>query len=399
MRQTMLRTTLTLPLLLLPIVSHAAPSISVVPPTKTITFDDAIDAQQSYLFDANSDGEADVIFSTVDTGGFFTAGPGPNQIFVDEPGLEGSTAFTPDLRIDLLRGATGSVSFGYATIDTFPGVAQVFNEDDERIADNTFVGGFFDLDTEEECSDASSNCSSFPEGWVDIPFEGTAAYVTVDFDADFSAPGLTEDPDVESEFESFGRYIIDNFTFTEAGDQIISKFDGADPEFPVLPDPFDPENPEFAFELELIEDGLGTLFPIFIDPVVAVGYEYAVHTADTFVTSVLIPSALPNGDSEFTIDIEGITYTLTAGVSFDVLTETGINNVSEFKILDIDTSEALDPADDLAFNTGLTFSRSGTVSVTQTPITQDVPIPATATLFAFGLILFGMGRKKMSLQR
>jgi hypothetical protein len=448
----------------------------------TIEFDDVINGATSYLFDANSDGISDVNFSTTDEQGFNTFGPGTNQLFVSEPGLEGTTGLTPDLRIDLLNGGTESISFGFATTTTFPGVVQIFNAGHEEIGSSVFVGEFFDLGaevinpliglqlldqntgslidifqfinpeigqfinpetgqfinpatgqstdlfqlsleyqlvnpiTEElvniaqfidpvtggiidpatgqlidllqlidpESGQFFSGTSGFPENFVDVSFEGVAAYVTLDFDAE-GAEGA----------EGAGRYIIDNFTYTEASDVTLDIFQGSDPEFPILPDAFDPENPEFAFELEIIEDGLGTLFPIFIDPIIAVGYSYAVTGPN--VETILIPTALPNGDAEFTAMINGVGYDLFAGVTFDIEAETGIvGGVNYFEILDIDTNEGVDPNDILAFNTGLTFSSAGSVGVIQTPITFDtdpqaVPpqaVPEPSTLF---LLMAGFG--------
>jgi len=228
--------------------------------------------------------------------------------------------------------------------------------------------------------------SGFPENFVDVSFEGVAAYVTLDFD------------DEGTEFD--GRYIIDNFTYTEASDNTLDIFQGSDPEFPILPDAFDLENPEFAFEFEIIEDGLGTLFPIFIDPIIAVGYSYAVTGPN--VESILIPTALPNGDAEFTAMINGVGYDLFAGVTFDIEAETGIvGGVSYFEILDIDTNEGVDPNDNLAFNTGLTFSSAGSVGVIQTPITFDtdpqaVPEPSTLFLLVAGFGGLFVKRKKRS---
>ena len=79
-----------------------------------ITFDDAISGETSYSFDADGDSIDDVIFSTTDPLGFNTSGPGPNQSYIDEPGLEGTTSLLPDLRVDFLNGAVGTLQFGFA---------------------------------------------------------------------------------------------------------------------------------------------------------------------------------------------------------------------------------------------------------------------------------------------
>jgi hypothetical protein len=370
-----------------PLLAAACASLLLISNTQatTITFDDLIVGETSYLYDGNSDGISDVVFSTTDPFGFNSFGPGVDQLHVDEPGLEGTTSLTPDLRIDLLHGGTDSISFGFATISTFPGVVQVFNEDNDLIGSEVFVGEFFDLDTGEvttdpfgELDEIAERVSTFPENFVDVPFDGTAAYVTLDFDTTSGGEG------------EGGRYIIDDFTFIDAGLDTLDIFVGGDPQFPVMPDPFDPENPEFAFELEIIADGLGTLFPIFIDPIIAVGYSYAITGSN--VETVLIPTALPNGDDQFSIVINNIAYDLFAGVTFDIFAMTGIvGGVDSFDILGIDTSEGLDPADQLAFNTGLTFSNATTVNILQTPITLDTDAQSVPEPSALALLMAGLG--------
>ncbi len=370
-------------------------------PVQTIMFDDALNGSTRHFFDGNSDGIADVVFSTPDPFGFNTAGPGSNQLFVQEPGLEGGTEFTPDLRVDFIQGAVSGVGFGFATTSETTGVFSVHNQAGETLSAQAFSSTFFNLDTGEPAEAGGGpffdgvpvlliddpdivdepRVSGFPEGRIDLPFDGVAAYATIDFNDGFAS-----------------RYIVDNFTYTSAGGDVLPAFVGATPDFPVLPDPFDPANPQFAFQLSILEDGLGTRFPIFIDPIIAIGYEYTVNSGPN-VATILIPSALPNGDADFTVLIDGVEYSITAGTVFDIFAETGIiGGVDTFKILDISTAESLDPLDTLAFNTGLTFVGSGIVNINQTPITFDtdanqVPVPATIWLMLVSLLGFGSLRK------
>jgi probable HAF family extracellular repeat protein len=162
---------------------------------------------------------------------------------------------------------------------------------------------------------------------------------------------------------------------------------GTTPTNPLLPTP-NPSNPNgFTFpNVPVGNNGFGTTNPIFFDPIVSVGYDYSV-TGGPLFASVLIPNALPQGDSEFTLELPGFgNYSLLAGTTFNLL---GVNPLgfSDFRISDIDPAEMLDPTNPTAFVTGLTFTAPGTVTVTQNPITVSVPEPSN--LLGLGLLGFG----------
>ncbi|OPF19423.1 PEP-CTERM sorting domain-containing protein [Microcystis aeruginosa KW] len=167
---------------------------------------------------------------------------------------------------------------------------------------------------------------------------------------------------------------------------------GTTPTNPLLPTP-NPSNPDgFTFPGVIIGDnGLGTTTPIFFDPIVSVGYDYSV-TGGPLFASVLIPNALPQGDSNFILELAGFgNYPLVAGTTFNLL---GVNPLgfSDFRISDIDPAEMLDPTNPTAFVTGLTFTAPGTVTVTQNPIIQNtggVSVPEPSNLLGLGLLGFG----------
>lgn len=163
----------------------SAVTLSTAATAVTITFDDAINGATSYDFDADNDGLTDVRFSTSDPFGFNTAGPGPNQLYINEPGLEGTTLLNPDLRADFLVGATGSVRFGYAVND--------FGDIVDAITFSLYDSS--DMLLASITADALQGTSSFPEGLIDLAFSGTASYALFDFN---NVVG--------------NRYIIDNFT-------------------------------------------------------------------------------------------------------------------------------------------------------------------------------------------
>ena len=123
----------------------------------------------------------------------------------------------------------------------------------------------------------------------------------------------------------------------------------------------------------------------FIDPVVAVGYDYATGAGDPNFASVLLPDV---GDGQFTL-----AYT-DAGSAHQVSLAHGAQyffaagGVSAFRVSGIETSAMLDPANVTAFITGLTFVANGSFTGRMTPITQfvpEVPEPETWALFALGL--------------
>ena len=157
-----------------------------------ITFDDAISGSTSYGFDGDGDLINDVVFSTTDTFGFNTAGPGPNMLYVSEPGLEGTTTLSPDLRVDFLNGAVNSLSFGFALISGLgiDGVTfTLFDSNDIMLgsASEIVMATLFD----------GVNPSTFPEAFVQLSFAGVAAYGTFDFSN-----------------QSASRYLLDNFSGT-----------------------------------------------------------------------------------------------------------------------------------------------------------------------------------------
>ncbi len=139
---------------------------------------------------------------------------------------------------------------------------------------------------------------------------------------------------------------------------------------------------------------MGIDFPIFIDPDIAVGYDYTVHSGPN-VIEVLIPDVLPNGDGDFIIVVNGVQYPISAGNPFNIFANTGIvGGVDEFSILGISTDEALDPADDMAFVTGLTFVGAGTADISQAAIIVSVPEPGVWLLLSVGMMAVFTSRSK-----
>jgi len=138
---------------------------------------------------------------------------------------------------------------------------------------------------------------------------------------------------------------------------------GSSPENPFLPVIVDGS---FVFEFP-VQPGVR----FFIDPPVSIGYNY-VTTGGPLFSSAIAP-ILPSDslyDLYFSTD-SCSSYTQFVSQISGSTEYTFSTPQSCFSIRDIAEAANLDPADPLAFVTGMTFDSAGTVSVTQTPIPFD----------------------------
>nr|WP_207790277.1 nidogen-like domain-containing protein [Glacieibacterium frigidum] len=164
---------------------------------------------------------------------------------------------------------------------------------------------------------------------------------------------------------------------------------------PLLPTVVTEDGYEFDFGVQLGQR-------VFIDPFVAVGYDYVVNTGPN-IASVLLPDL---GDADgyeiygfnsMTGMYDTLLTTLAAGVEYVF----GPGGVSSFAVRDIEVTPFLDPDNPLAFVTGLTFAGAGQVNMTQSPFTVfvagGVPEPATWAMLIGGFGMVGaMARRRRS---
>jgi hypothetical protein len=124
----------------------------------------------------------------------------------------------------------------------------------------------------------------------------------------------------------------------------------------------------------------------YIDPEVAIGYDYVINSGPTF-TSVLLPSV---GDDQFNLYLwNGSEWTFSATLSAGSEYNFGDSGVDKFRILGIETDAGLDPTSPTAFVTGLHFASGGHVNMNMIPIITSVPEPEAYAMLVVGLTLLG----------
>jgi hypothetical protein len=109
-------------------------------------------------------------------------------------------------------------------------------------------------------------------------------------------------------------------------------------------------------------------FPIFIDPPVAVGYDYAIGKGNPRIATLRLPIGI--GDSRYKVKVNGRKFDLAGGVELDFRANGFPNGVSDFRVSCIEVDAMVDPANPQAFPTGLTFMAAGMFTGTMKPIVR-----------------------------
>jgi probable HAF family extracellular repeat protein len=164
---------------------------------------------------------------------------------------------------------------------------------------------------------------------------------------------------------------------------------------PTLPAPGTPPT-VYTFSAQLVAD-----VPVFIDPLVAVGYDYQVGAGDPLFKTVSLPAGV--GDNLFDIEVNGQHFTVHGNQIFDFTAHGFASGVGAFSVHGIEASAMVDPNSPQAFVTRLTFAGSGQFTGTQTALTVDytppVPEPATYALWLMGLLGLGLAQRRTPTQR
>jgi len=120
---------------------------------------------------------------------------------------------------------------------------------------------------------------------------------------------------------------------------------------------------------------------VFIDPYLAVGYDYAIGPGNPKFASVLLPAVQ---SSPFTLKYQGpsgeVSVSLPAGQKYTFPISGGVDS---FKVRDISFSAYLDPGNVTAFITGLTFTGAGNFTGTMTPVIDLSPPAPVFTCVGF----------------
>lgn len=145
----------------------------------------------------------------------------------------------------------------------------------------------------------------------------------------------------------------------------------------------------FTFDMD-VEEGV----PYLIDPIIAIGYDFAIGAGNPLFASILFP------------DLGNFLYEIYLWNGFDWVFDDFVaaltrfdfdgGGVDRFRVLGIDPSLGLDPNDPTAFVTEVTFAGTGRFTGSMTAITAQLPEPSSVLLVGLGILGLMFARKRQT---
>lgn len=170
--------------------------------------------------------------------------------------------------------------------------------------------------------------------------------------------------------------------------------DGSSADNPLLPGEIG-ENGEFVFEFVATPNQT-----VFIDPLVAIGYDYEVVSGPNILSALFPELNDPDGYEIYLLS--DLLNPIATGVMGGTVFNFGPDGVTGFALRGIDVNLGLDPENATAFVTGLTFnitSGSSTIQMSQKPVSVDVPgsavpEPETWAMMIGGFAIVGAAMRR-----
>ncbi len=139
---------------------------------------------------------------------------------------------------------------------------------------------------------------------------------------------------------------------------------------------------------------------IWIDPVVAIGYNYIVNSGPA-IRTIVLPANIGDGMYDLWLfdTLTGAYYDSGVHIAGGTIYDFGVGGVTNFSIRGIELGAGLDPNNTAAFLTGLTFEGIGNVQMRMVPLTTTtgtgVPEPGVLALVALGLGALRFTRRRV----